>query len=571
MKAMNKFLSFRNKIVLVVVALATIPLILFGYYALQVADISERTADRIKNTLMVNLSRETEDYFKRFNRIIAFTRVFEKRRISDDIQINRILLDALYGNDEILAVGYIRNNRITAFIGEDIKKPPLDERVTVLLKKYENDKWIQLFGSYKFENKYVFDMLYPLETGDFVFLTFSLGEVEKKLRANSIDDTGRFALIKGNGDFFAGDDMLKHRLQFLEIDELIKEESGKILITEKRGYQVKGKKLEGILWPFWVIFTQKNYEARALTRQLKYTMLAIFIGLLFISGTTSFTLAKNFSRPISSLLTAVKKNFKGDLESQAVIDKKDSAELALLITEFNRMIVNLKETRDELVEKEKLAAIGEMANVVSHDIRNPLAAIKNGAYFMRYAAKSDNPRVEKTLDIIDREIDSITKIINDLLGYSRQRPPVLSPVDVNSLMDEVISIIELPDNVTIKKEFAEHLSKFNLDMGEIRQVLVNLVNNAVQACDKDSGIVRVITGLQENGDLKMIIKDNGMGIPQDKIDKIFQAFYSTKRGGTGLGLASAKRIVERHNGTISIKSKDKVGTEVIISIPSNLL
>ena len=208
----------------------------------------------------------------------------------------------------------------------------------------------------------------------------------------------------------------------------------------------------------------------------------------------------------------------------------------------------------------------KLINVVSHEIRNPLAAIKNGVYYIGYAVKSDNPRVKMTLDIINKEIESIQKMLEDLLAYSKQRPPSLSLVDVNSLIDEVVSIINLPEKVNIVRELEKSLPEFVLDREEIRQVLISIINNAWQACDKEEGIVNIITSL-ENGNLKLIVIDNGVGIPEDKLDKVFESFYSTKEGAVGLGLTAAKNLINRHEGKINCFSINGEGTEVTILIP----
>jgi methyl-accepting chemotaxis protein len=380
-----------------------------------------------------------------FNESLSFTRSLEKRKLKEDVEISKILLEAMQADKDIITIGYVKDKKVSVFWGENITEPSLDERMTTLLDEYERKKWITITDSYKYDGVYVFDILYPLEDGDFVIVTFSLKELERKLNVNAIGETGKFSIVRGGGGFFLGEEVLKSRLKFLEIGNVI--ESEDVVIQDKRGYQVKAKKLDDIFLPFWIIFTQESSEADFLVRRLKFSLLAIVIVLLGISGTISYKLAKEFSRPISNLLFAVKKNSEseGELEYKAEKNERDTGELGLLIDEFNRMVDTLKETQQELIEKEKLAAVSEMANVIGHDRRNPLAAIKNGSYYLRYAAKSENPRVEATLGIIDREIESISKIIEDLLGYSRQRPPTLSPVNINELIDEVISIIEFSE------------------------------------------------------------------------------------------------------------------------------
>ncbi|MBN2408000.1 MAG: GHKL domain-containing protein [Elusimicrobia bacterium] len=572
MKILSKILSFRNQIILAVIALSVIPLSIFGINAVYLAGESQKVVDKIKQSLVANITREAENYFDRINRDLSFTASFEKNIMIDDVRIGMILMNALQSQRELSAVGYIRKGRLISYLGEKIKSETISEKIAELTGLYEKENIVQLSKTYKFSGEYLFDILYPLDNGDFVLAIFSVRELNEKLEANAVNDTGKFAVVTENaGSFIAGEE-LDFRFQFLEMDEILSgsRDNGEINI-EKRGYIVKAKKIEGVLWPMWMVFTQKVSEANMLTRQLKLRAIFTFLLIIMIAGFISFSLARNFSRPIANLLKAVKSNFKGELDTKAEVNENDSGELAMLLNSFNSMIDKLKETREKLIEKEQLAAVGEMANIIGHDIRNPLAAIKNGAYYIRHAMKDENKRIEMSLDIIDREIVSITNIIEDLLGFSRQRPPALSPVNVNELMDEIISIIELPENTQIKKEYKAQLPEYNLDRGEMRQVFVNLINNAVQACkDREKGLVSVITGQETGGDLKVIIRDNGVGIPKDKLDQVFKAFYSTKAGGTGLGMSSAKNIVDRHEGTINIHSAVDKGTDITVIIPQKI-
>jgi signal transduction histidine kinase len=559
-----KIFNFRRQIILIVMSLALIPVIILGFNALYLAGRAQIDVDEIKHTMLVNITGELKEYFIRLNSNLSFTKALERLKPEESLHISGILLDSLSANREISAVGYVKGQNLDFYFGND-NKINVSRRLDKLLEKYGREKWVQISQSYSLEEEYFFDLLYPLENGDFVYLTYTLKEIDKKLRMNNVGETGKFAVMKDDGGLLMGSEDIKYRFKFLQMPDLLR---NNIVDIRKGGYQVKAKKIDNILWPLWVVFTQKTSEADALTRQLKLGISVILLLLLAFSGVVSFTLASRFSRPISNLLDAVKKNYTGDLETKAVLKEKDPEELALLIKAFNEMIDNLKETREKLIEKEKLAVVGEMANVIGHDIRNPLSAIKNAAYYLRHVLGEDNERITATLGIVDREIESIQKIVEDLLGYSRQRPPVLAPVDVNSLVDEVLSIIQVPANVQILKEVSEKLPSYDLDHGEMRQVLVNLINNAAQACEKkEKGEVRVISYRAEDEHLKIRIKDNGTGIPGEKLDKVFQAFYSTKEGGTGLGLSSAKRIVERHEGTINIESEQGKGSEIIISIP----
>lgn len=219
------------------------------------------------------------------------------------------------------------------------------------------------------------------------------------------------------------------------------------------------------------------------------------------------------------------------------------------------------------IEEEKLAEVAKIADIISHDIRNPLSAIKNGMYFLGYSIKSDDQRIGTTINIINKEIENIERIVNNLLDYSRQRPPQVIQANINSLLDEVISQIELPEKVSIVKDFDNKIPPYDLDCEEIGRALMNVINNAWQSCEKNGGTVTVSTMQEKSGDLKIIVKDNGIGIAVGDLGRIFDPFYSTKDGKTGLGLAAVKRILERHNGCVVVNSIPDTGTDVTLAIP----
>ncbi|GEM_PF-2813454 len=561
---MSLKLSFRKKIIIVVLCLATLPLLLFGMNALRIADRFHRSSERTKERLLESLKSQSEDYFIRLNQNLGFIERVEAR---DEGRIGSILFSALESIREMESVAYISGGEVDIILGDE-KFSSMEERISSIIGESEEVRELTICDGFEKNANMYFNMYYPLDDSseEALFMTFSLEELQRKLEANRVEDTGVFALVNESGSVFAGADDSSDRFRETEIGGYLKTSPGGKIDGSSEGYRFMGRRLE-VLWPMWLVFTQERREAEALTGRLKTGTFIFLIVMLFFSAGISYVLASDFSRPISSMLEAVKKNYSGELKEKARLSKKDRGEMALLIKGFNKMIDGLREARHKLIEKEKMAAVGEMASVIGHDIRNPLSAIKNGVYFLNYAVETDNERVKKSLDIIDREIATISEIIENLLGYSRQRPPALEEVDVNALIDEAISIIDIPQNVRIIKEYSNQLGNYHLDRGEMKQVFVNIINNAVQACQDEGGEVRIKTLSEKTSGLQLRVKDTGVGIPRELLDKIFKAFYSTKKGGTGLGMSSVKNIVERHEGAINIRSKEGKGTEIIISIP----
>ena len=230
----------------------------------------------------------------------------------------------------------------------------------------------------------------------------------------------------------------------------------------------------------------------------------------------------------------------------------------------------LKSVLDELIKKERLVTIGQMASIVSHEIRNPLAVIKNSAYLIK--TKIDNldiedPKVERHLSIIDSEIKQANDIISEILGFARTRDLQLNPNNINAYLRDIISSSIVPDNVEIMDEISEQDAKVNIDAEEIKQAIRNLIGNAVEIlAEKDTGKIVVSTKIKANA-VKISISDNGPGMDEETKEKIFTPFFTTKARGTGLGLAVVKKAINRHNGKIKVLSKLGKGSIFNIYLP----
>lgn len=230
----------------------------------------------------------------------------------------------------------------------------------------------------------------------------------------------------------------------------------------------------------------------------------------------------------------------------------------------------LREAQEQLVRSEKLAAIGQLAGGVGHELRNPLGAIKNAVYYIKgKVAKSElaekEPRIMEFLGIMDDEINSSNKIINDLLGFSRVGKPAISPARIKMVVEDALSYLTIPDNIEVINKLDSELPEVAIDTDQIRQVIVNITTNAVLAMP-EGGKLTIDT---RKGDkfLEVSISDTGQGISQDVIEKIFDPLFTTRAKGIGLGLAVCKSIIERHEGIIEVKSKVGKGSTFTIKLP----
>ncbi len=230
----------------------------------------------------------------------------------------------------------------------------------------------------------------------------------------------------------------------------------------------------------------------------------------------------------------------------------------------------LRAAQEQLIRSEKLAAIGQLAGGVGHELRNPLGAIKNAIYYVRgKVAKSElgqkEPQVIEFLDIMDDEVNSSNKIINDLLGFSRVGKPTVSPTRIERVIEDALSHLTVPENIEVVKKLDAGLPQVNVDTDQTRQVLVNMIMNAVQAMPEGGRLT--ISAREEDKFLEVEISDSGCGIPQEVMNKIFDPLFTTKAKGIGLGLAVCKTVIDRHQGHIEVESEVGKGTTFTIRLP----
>ena len=218
----------------------------------------------------------------------------------------------------------------------------------------------------------------------------------------------------------------------------------------------------------------------------------------------------------------------------------------------------LKEATRELVKTERLAAIGQMASIISHEIRNPLAVISNATRLIKTIVSPKEPKLIKQFSIIDAEIKQASSIISEVLGYARSRELILTAIDVNSYLKEIMLSFPVNGNIRLKEDLDPESVRVKIDAEEIKQAIRNLISNAAEAM-QDKGTITIGTRVGKNV-VCIFIQDEGPGISPELRGKIFTPFFTTKARGTGLGLAVVGKAMARHKGKIFIHSEEGQGT-----------
>jgi hypothetical protein len=234
-----------------------------------------------------------------------------------------------------------------------------------------------------------------------------------------------------------------------------------------------------------------------------------------------------------------------------------------LSSAYNELQVN----RDKLIRYERLSAVGEVAAKVTHEIRNPMVAI--GGFARRILKKDSDGELNRNyLKIIVEEIGHLENILTDILYFAKPAMPSCSSVDLNGIVEGIIEMLEVEmeeHTISIDRHLDAQIPLLSLDENQVRRVIINLMRNAMQAMP-DGGTITVST-VYENQWVTVEIADTGIGISDDDIDKLFDAFFSSKSTGSGLGLTVSAQIINNHGGTIEVKRREEKGTVFIIKLP----
>ncbi|MBU7035465.1 MAG: PAS domain-containing protein [Theionarchaea archaeon] len=225
----------------------------------------------------------------------------------------------------------------------------------------------------------------------------------------------------------------------------------------------------------------------------------------------------------------------------------------------------LREAQEELVRKEKLAVMGQLAGSVGHELRNPLSVIGNSAYFIKMKLDPENELIRKHLDIIQENVLRTNNIISELLGFSRTGTPFLAKTDINTDIVTILSSVEIPETITVETALDVTLPPVSADVDQLQRAILNLILNAIQSMP-EGGTLKIETYL-EDGAIHIAVQDTGQGIPEENRDRVFEPLFTTRAKGIGLGLAIVKSIVEGHQGSIQVQSEIGKGTTFDISLP----
>lgn len=270
------------------------------------------------------------------------------------------------------------------------------------------------------------------------------------------------------------------------------------------------------------------------------------------------------TRPLSRLQEATKELGRGNLN--IFVKESKFSPINDLIMSFNAMTAELVENRNKLLEAEKEVMWREMAQVMAHEIKNPLTPIRLQMQRMehKYLMGSDNFEeiFAEGMKIVNEEVENLQTLVNQFRNFAKMPSASFSNYDITEQLREIVSPYE--SEADIELDIEEDLPEFYGDKMQMKQVFVNLIQNAIQAMDSDRRLRITVT--YQNNIFVVTVEDHGSGIEKEDLEKIFHPYFTKKKKGTGLGLAIVKRIVQSHEGGIYVESQKDKGTKFTIKI-----
>ena len=303
-------------------------------------------------------------------------------------------------------------------------------------------------------------------------------------------------------------------------------------------------------------------------------VLAIVVGLV----ATAFS-ARSL-RPVRTLTENVSRIGRGDYSAQ--LNVKGDDEIAQLARAFDAMARSLqereallKQKQEELLRSERLAAVGKVSAQIAHEVRNPLSSIGLNVEMLEeqlgkagFATEAEAKEAQQLLRSVTRELDRLTELTEEYLRLARLPAPQAQREDVHALLDQVVAFskeeLERAKVKVVREEPPETLFAL-ADGGQLRQVLLNLIRNAREAMG--AGGTLTLSTHAFDGEVEISVSDSGPGIPTDVQARIFEPFFSTKQGGTGLGLSLSRQIVQAHRGSLQLKSEPGKGATFVMRLP----
>jgi len=322
---------------------------------------------------------------------------------------------------------------------------------------------------------------------------------------------------------------------------------------------IRDKETIGYIWANELV-EDINHQTEKLKNKF---YLIIFAGVLI-----SFVVSTLIAGSVANKVKHVKNGLKAiqeDLDYRILPRGEEIGEIITAVNEMAAALSKRKKLEEQMQKADKMAALGEVAAGVAHEIRNPLTSIRG---FIQLIQENTEPhdKNHEYASIALFEVDRLNKIVEELLYYARPSEPLKIHQDINRLLDSVLKLLHFKfekQGVVIEKKFLTPMPKIPIDEEQIRQIFINLIINATQAME-DGGTIRITTDTLADGFVRVHIEDSGHGIEKENIKRLSDPFFTTRKNGTGLGLAVVQRIIDMHNGFMEVSVSRFNGAKITL-------
>lgn len=292
---------------------------------------------------------------------------------------------------------------------------------------------------------------------------------------------------------------------------------------------------------------------------------AIAAGIIFSFAGTAF-----IAHAVGLRIREIKRGIKAietDVTHRIAPMGGELGEVAVSVNEFAEVLESRRRLEEQMQRTDRLAALGEIAAGVAHEIRNPMTSIKGFVQLIETGMEAGDSR-RKYTGIVTAEVDRLNKMVRELLYYARPSESLKLAVDINGILTDTLLLVNLNasrQDVQVETVYGEGLPQVVVDQEQMKQVFLNILINAVQAVGP-RGHVRVESLAVDRG-VAVVVEDNGKGIDPSQVPRLFDPFFTTRSNGTGLGLAVVQKIVDLHHGVVEVESRPGKGTRFTVVLP----
>jgi len=327
--------------------------------------------------------------------------------------------------------------------------------------------------------------------------------------------------------------------------------------------------------PMAIVLRSRSERLRFL-RALHTQLAAMAVVAVMFAVLLSYAIARTVTRPLGTITSTMRDmTATGDLTRRIPLPpdgRWQDEDARVLVTTFNAMTDSIERFQREATQRERLSSLGRLSTVVAHEIRNPLMIIKSALRTLR--REDVNPdQVRAVARDIDEEIARLNRIVAEVLDFARPIKFDLAPANLNALAEDAVKAADAgAAHSRVRLDLDRSIPDLTTDAERLRQALVNIVGNAIQAVDSreqavDGDAIRLRTIKLNSHRIAITVSDSGPGIPPEDLPRVFDPFFTTRRTGTGIGLAITRNIIEGLGGRITVASQRNRGTEVRIELP----